>query len=306
MPIHLPALTRRAVLKRGAAASASLLAGGHARADADKSETWLLFSDTHIAEDKAAVSRDVNVADHLQQAVREAVAMQEKQRAFGLLVNGDLALNEGTPGDYATFVELMRPLRTAGIDVHLTLGNHDDREAFWKGCEELTTNKKLIPLKHVGVITTALVNWVLLDSLDKTNSTPGVLGDSQLGWLERTLRDLPDKPTLVMVHHNPGPFEVVPGTKVSGLTDTAGLMRVIDAHSKVKAWIFGHTHTWEVKSKNSGLHLINLPPVAYPFDKKRPSGFVVARIDDKGMTLELRALNKAHEQHAEKKRLEWA
>lgn len=306
MPIHLPALTRRDALKHGAAVGLGMLAANQALADEDKTELWLLLSDTHIADDKTTVKREVNVADHLQQTVREVLALQEKQRSFGLLVNGDLALDTGTPGDYGTFVELMAPVRNAGIDVHLTLGNHDDREAFWQGCEQLTPNKKLVPLRHCGVITTALVNWVLLDSLDKTNSTPGVLGEGQLAWLDRTLRDLPEKPTLIMVHHNPGPFEVVPGVKVSGLLDTEALMKVLDKHAKVKAWFFGHTHNWEVKTKNSGLHLINLPPVAYPFNPQRPSGWVTARIDDKGMTLELRCLNKAHEEHGQKKRLEWA
>jgi predicted phosphodiesterase len=109
-----------------------------------------------------------------------------------------------------------------------------------------------------------------------------------------------------MVHHNPGPFEVVPGTKVSGLTDSAALIAVLDKHHKAKALIFGHTHNWDVKSRNSGLHLINLPPVAYPFAKEKPSGWVTARVDAKGMELELRCLNKAHPQHAEKKRIEWA
>lgn len=309
MPFTLPALTRRDVLKRSALGGLSVIAGDAAMGASntpDKKETWFLFSDTHIAEDQAAVSREVNMADHLKQAVKEVVALQEKEKAYGLFVNGDLALNEGTKGDYATFVELVKPLRHAGLDVHLTLGNHDHRENFWDGCWEIAKNEKLLPLKHIGVITSAVVNWVLLDSLDVTNKTPGVLGESQLAWVDRTLRDLPDRPTIVMVHHNPGPFEVVPGTKVSGLTDSAALISVLDKHHKAKALIFGHTHNWEVKSRNSGLHLINLPPVAYPFAKEKPSGWVKAQVDAKGMTLELRAINKAHPQHAEKKRIDWA
>jgi 3',5'-cyclic AMP phosphodiesterase CpdA len=296
------------MIKNSTATGMSLLAGQSLLAanDESKKELWVLFSDTHIAEDQATVSREVNVADHLKQAVKEVLAVQEKERAYGLFVNGDLALNTGEKGDYATFVELMKPLRQAGIDLHLTMGNHDDREKFWDGCWELTTNHKLMPLKHLSVITSAVVNWVLLDSLDKTDSTPGVLGESQLGWLDRTLRDLPDKPTIVMVHHNPGAFEVAPGVKVSGLTDTPALIDVLDKHPKAKALIFGHTHNWEIKSRKSGLHLINLPPVAYTFNKARPSGWVTARVDAKGMDLELRSLNLAHPEHAQKHRIEWA
>lgn len=272
--------------------------------DADKKELWVLFSDTHIAEDQATVARGVNVADHLKQAVKQVLALQEKEKAYGLFVNGDLALDSGEKGDYATFVELMKPLRMAGIDLHLTMGNHDDREKFWDGCWELTTNKKLMPLKHLGVITSAVVNWVLLDSLEKTKNTPGVLGESQLAWLDRTLRDLPDRPTIIMVHHNPQK-PVAEGGKHTGLTDTEAFLNVVERHPKAKAWIFGHTHTWEIKSRNSGLHLINLPPVAYPFSKDRPSGWVTARVDAKGMELELRCFDLAHPEHGQKKRIEW-
>jgi 3',5'-cyclic-AMP phosphodiesterase len=304
MPIHLPALTRRDLIKQGTAAGLSLL-GAQAFAE-EPSELWLMLSDTHISGDKTETARDINMADHLQQVVKAVLAMQEKERAFGLFVNGDLSLDHGDAEDYTTFVELMKPLREAGIDTHLTLGNHDDREAFWKGCEALTSNQKLQPLKHLGVITSALVNWVLLDSLQSTDLTPGSLGESQLAWLDRTLLGLPDKPTIILTHHNPKPSTVPEGKKTTWLTDTEGFISVVDRHAKVKAWFFGHTHNWQVTTKNSGLHQINLPPVAYVFDQARPSGWVTARVDAKGMSLELHALDTAHPEHAQRHRLEWS
>lgn len=307
MPITLPAFTRRDLLKQATATGLCLLSLDRLCAqDNQRQETWILFSDTHIAEDKARLSREVNMAGHLQQAVNEVLALQEKGRAFGLFVNGDLALTEGLPGDYRTFTELMKPLRTAGIDVHLTLGNHDDREKFWEGCGELTENQKLLPLKHLGVITSATVNWVLLDSLDQVNVTPGILGESQVAWLDRTLRNLPDKPTIILTHHNPQPVLTAPDQKRFGLQDTEAFMRVVDSHAKVKAWIFGHSHAWDIKTKNSGLHLINLPPVAYTFNKAMPSGWVSARVDAQGMDLELRSLDPTHPAHGKITRLAWA
>ena len=307
MPITLPAFTRRDMLKQATATGLSLLAIDELPAQENRrQETWILFSDTHIAEDKSRLSREINMASHLQQAVKEVLARQEKERAFGLFVNGDLALTEGLPGDYRTFTELMKPLREAGIDVHLTLGNHDDREKFWEGCGELTPNQKLLPLKHLGVITSATVNWVLLDSLDQVNVTPGSLGDSQIAWLDRTLRNLPDKPTLILTHHTPQPALTAPDQKRFGLQDTEAFMRVVDSHAKVKAWIFGHSHAWDIKTKNSGLHQINLPPVAYTFNQAMPSGWVSARVDAQGMELELHSLNPAHPAHAKVTRLAWA
>ena len=96
------------------------------------------------------------------------------------------------------------------------------------------------------------------------------------------------------------------GGKRTGLTDTDEFMRVVDKHPKAKAWIFGHTHNWEIKTRKSGLHLVNLPPVGYPFNKAKPSGWVTARVDSKGMDLELRSLNATHPEHGKVTRIEWA
>ena len=301
MPLTLPA-TRRHFLT-GAAATA--VAAFTRAEEAAASELWYMLSDTHIAADPATIARDVNVAAHLEQAVKSVLAGQQQEKAFGLFINGDLALDNGQPGDYATFVKLLQPLRDSGLDVHLTLGNHDDREKFKEACSEsLQLKKSALDHHHTGIITSAVVNWVLLDSLEATDSTPGLLGESQLGWLDRTLRDLPNKPTLIMVHHNPqGP--VAEGKKATGIKDTEAMMRVLEAHSKVKAFIYGHTHNWEVKTKNSGVHFINLPPVAYAFNKERPSGYVEARVTSTSLELKLISLDEKHPLHGEKKVLRW-
>jgi hypothetical protein len=75
----------------------------------------------------------------------------------------------------------------------------------------------------------------------------------------------------------------------------------------VKALIYGHTHTWEHKRHEAtGIHLINLPPVAYVFNQARPNGWVIARATSDSLELEMRALNPAHEQHGEKIQISWA
>ena len=71
-------------------------------------------------------------------------------------------------------------------------------------------------------LTVGRANWFVLDSLDRTNSTPGVLGEAQLRWLESALDAHAGKPALVMVHHNPGG----PGNK-NGLTETDALMAIL-------------------------------------------------------------------------------
>src|SRR5205807_8770353 len=119
-----------------------------------------------------------------------------------------------------------------------------------------------------SLVKTAKANWVILDSLDKTLATPGLLGRDQPGWLAKKLDENPKKAAIVMIHHNPGL------TGNMGLKDTAALFEVIRPRKQVKAYIYGHTHTWRVEQDDTGLHLINLPPVAYVFQDGEPSGWV--------------------------------
>ncbi len=294
-------LSRRHFLTSAVAAGASSFC--RAEDSTPSEQVWALFSDSHIAADKATLARGVNVTEHLQQAIREVLAM--KAKPCGLMLNGDCALGDGQPGDYATLVELMQPLQDARVPLHITMGNHDDRLNFWETCRPLDENDKLIDHKHLAVMPGPLVNWVLLDSLDKVNATPGLIGEAQLGWLDRTLRELPDKPTLLLCHHNLQGV-VADGKKHTGITDTEALLTVIRSHAKVKAFIYGHTHNWSVKTEASGLHLVNLPPIAYCFDKTRPSGWVTARVTATSLDLELHSLDPAHPEHGQKHMLAFA
>lgn len=295
MPITLPALSRRHWLQSSLAAA--LCPSWLQAAENPAVENWVLFSDTHIAADPGAIAREACMGENLTRCANQVLKLGSKP--YGVIVNGDCAYLDGGAADYATFVDLITPLRESGIQVHCTLGNHDDYKNFTAA---LTSVQDLRPVagKHVSLLSSATMNWVLLDSLLEVNKTPGQIGEAQLGWLDRTLASAPNKPTVVMTHHNPQ-FELKEGQKVTGLTDAEALFTVLAKHKKVKALFYGHTHNWEHRvHEATGLHLINLPPVAYVFNKARPNGWVIARATPEQLELELRALNPAHDQHGEK------
>src|SRR4051812_18151327 len=89
-----------------------------------------LLSDTHIAADPKLSARGVNMFDHMKQVCGEVLKLDKRPAA--VLVNGDCAYNTGEAEDYATFLGLLKPLREAGLPIHLALGNHDHREHFWQ------------------------------------------------------------------------------------------------------------------------------------------------------------------------------
>jgi 3',5'-cyclic AMP phosphodiesterase CpdA len=182
------------------------------------------------------------------------------------------------------------------------LGNHDNRDEFrvvLKGQAASPIDSKQVALLEAGP-----VNWFLLDSLDKPNVTPGVLGEEQLKWLSAALDKHADKPALISVHHHPVWPKNDPNFKNGGITDTVPLFEILEPRKQVKAVFFGHTHDWAI-TQREGIHLVNLPPVAYVFSKGRPSGWVRADLAASGITLTLSALDKTHKQHGEKHELAW-
>lgn len=300
MPISFPPLSRRQWIK-GSLAAAIAPRFAVAASEQDP-ELWVLFSDTHIAADVKLEARGTVMGDNMARCVNQVLDIGQKP--FGVLVNGDCAYLDGQQADYDTFVKLIEPLRDAAIQVHCTLGNHDDRKHFI-GAMTGPEDPRPVEGKHVEVLSSATMNWVLLDSLKEVNKVPGELGAAQLGWLDRVLASSPDKPTVVMAHHNPqGP--VPEGKKPGGLLDSDAMFEVLAKHKKVKAFVYGHSHNWEHKRhEKTGLHLVNLPPVAYVFSPDRPNGWVAARATAQKLELELRALNPAHDQHGQKVEIAW-
>jgi 3',5'-cyclic AMP phosphodiesterase CpdA len=301
MPLHLPPLTRRTFLRRSLAATASLLTfpslrAAESSADPDR---WALLSDTHIAADRAAIVRTVNMTEHLEAAVKGVRALAS--RPAGVFVNGDCAVLKGLAEDYATFSTLITPLREAGLPIHLTLGNHDDRDIFRTSLKAAIPAAPPLVSKHVSIVEGARANWFLLDSLDDVNKTPGLLGDEQRAWLAKALDANTAKPALVMVHHNP--ISGTPGKK-GALTDADELLAVLLPRRNVKALFFGHTHTWRFAEKD-GLHLVNLPAVAYPFAATEVTGWVDAKLSEKGATLTLHAHDTRHAAHGKTTEIAW-
>lgn len=300
MPVTLPKISRRAFLKRAAlAGTAAALApqsyAGLFGKSRDK-HTFAFFSDTHIAADAKSIHGGVNMADNLAACGRELAAWPVKPAA--IIVSGDLAVTFGKPEDYETFGKLIQPVRTLA-PIHLSLGNHDNRENFWKAFPEDATRLASVPNRQATVFSSERANWFLLDSLDATDHTPGELGSAQLDWLARELAQRTEKPALVVCHH---PMDI---TGFMGLKDTVALDELFMQHQQVKAFIFGHTHDWNIEQHPSGVHLINLPQTAYPFLPGRPSGWVRSTLAKDGAEFELRCLDTHHPEHAQVIKLKW-
>jgi Icc protein len=302
VPVYLPPISRRRFLSGSLAAAALALGQGCALPRAKRDEHGVaLLSDIHIAADPAQVHQHVNMTNNLRTVTAEVLAWP--QLPGTVFINGDLAFEDGTKPDYAAVLGLLRPLREAGLPIHLGMGNHDERENFWKILRAAKTVPPRLPGRQAAIVRMREANWFVLDSLIQTRTTPGLLGEAQRAWLAGALDANAGKPALIMIHHQPGPLFI--GKTGGGLEDAAELFAILRPRRQVKAYFFGHTHRWEVGRDESGIHLINLPPTAYLFEEGRPNGWVYAAVQDNGARLELRCLDHAHKDHGQVVNLAW-
>ncbi len=317
MPITLNPVSRRTFLKTSLAATASLFSNSRLLGTPDAlpglpidPHRFALLSDIHIHVDPEFLHKSkvavTNMWKNLQQASREILALPSRPSA--VFINGDCAFHQGLPGDYMTLVEGLAPLRAGNLPIHLALGNHDDRANFWEVLPNDDARKSTVEDHHALFVPAPRANFFILDSLKVTDKVPGILGPKQLDWLAAALDAHTEKPAIVFVHHNPDEKgKLDPATKkitISGLEDTKALLDILLPRKHVKAYIFGHTHDWH-REERDGLHLINLPPVAWIFKEGRPNGWVDTFLRQDGATLELRALDTKHPLHGEKYDLKW-
>ncbi|HKD35705.1 MAG TPA: metallophosphoesterase [Pirellulales bacterium] len=301
MPIHLPPISRRRFLAGGAAALAAGFTPRLGWTDAPASDPhfFALISDIHVAADPKESNRGVTMTDNFRRVAEEIVSLKTKPAAA--FINGDCAYLHGLTQDYRQLASLLDPISKAGLPLHLGMGNHDDRESFADVLTSLRPENPPVTGRFASVVAAERANWFVLDSLRKTNDTPGELGEKQREWLAKALDAKPDKPAIVVCHHNPA-FELPELT--GALLDTEDLFNVLRPRSHVKALIFGHTHDWRI-SQRDGIHLINLPPTAYLFIPSRPNGWVSAHLEKDRMTLAIHALDKNHPEAGKTHELKW-
>ena len=259
---------------------------------------FVLLADAHVCEDRTKVLRDTNPYENFQQAREQYQAVNS--RPAGLLLAGDCAFLKGEPGDYERLKELVASIP---FPVTFAMGNHDHRENFWGVFSQHQAKPSPVADRHVTLIEAPYADCFVLDSLDKTNSTPGRMGEAQLKWLATELDRRPDKPALVVAHHYPLSKDD-PADKKSALLDTDDLYNVILPRKRVKAYVFGHSHRWE-RSKIDDVHLVNLAALAWVFDPKQPRGWVDAQLKPDGIRLTLHCLDPTHEAHGRPLELAW-
>jgi 3',5'-cyclic AMP phosphodiesterase CpdA len=290
-------LSRRQLLKGGLAWLASAWAtsprearaGGTPRSGAADYTRCALLSDTHIAEDPDNRFRGFYPYRNL----REISAQLEDRLPDRVIITGDLARLKGQTGAYENFKTLLAPLAEKR-PIHLGLGNHDDREHFFRTFTAPIGSGLTIENKHVVVAEAGPVRLIVLDTLFRVNIGTGELGQPQRGWLEAFLQTCDERPTILFLHHTPD----------SDLLDTRPLFEILRPLHKVKAVVYGHSHRFGF-SQIAGIHLVNLPATGFNFSGSQPVGWVEARLTAQGGELTLHTIGGNRNLEGHTHRLSW-
>jgi 3',5'-cyclic AMP phosphodiesterase CpdA len=183
------------------------------------------LSDPHVS------VRDWSAGDALALAVRAVLGVRPTPDAA--VVSGDIA-DGADPREYARARELLRLLP---MPVHVLAGNHDDRERLRDAFGGPEGPRR-------WVVDVAGVRVVGCDtSIPGSTTGAGALGADGLAWLDATLADGRDVPTIVAMHHPPLPI-AMDSLDAIGLDagDAAALASLLAETPWVVRVIAGHVH----------------------------------------------------------------
>ena len=191
------------------------------------------ISDLHIAEAGNYMRNFVDANVKLAAAVDYLNGMQ--MRPDVVLATGDLT-DHGRPEQYellaAIFAELDIPLL-------LVTGNHDEREPFRKA---FAATHPYLPRE--GPIQYVVDDYdVRLVAVDTTrvDHHDGELDDERLAWLDRTLAQRPDDPTVVFLHHPPFTTGIW-WMDCIGLAGAREFEAIVRRYPNVRLVLAGHLH----------------------------------------------------------------
>lgn len=169
-----------------------------------------------------------------------------------VIIGGDLT-DEATPAEYATVTEKLARL---DMPVHAIPGNHDTREGFRRAFAGAGH------LPETGPLHFCIEGPVRVIGFDVTvpDAHHGLVDDPAASWLDRTLAEAPDRPTLILMHQPPVDTGIscIDAYKCRGADLLAA---VISRHPQVERLLCGHIHR-HMQQAFAGTQLICAPSTA--------------------------------------------
>jgi 3',5'-cyclic AMP phosphodiesterase CpdA len=246
--------------------------------------TFIQITDLHIGH---AVHPDpslrIDSSANLELALETLAKVQPKPKF--IIVSGDLV----DRGDVESYQWLKRRLDKLEMPVFYALGNHDDRDGFYRGV--LGRARGGTEPYFYGTAVEG-IHLLVLDS-STPESLSGTIEPEQFAWLEEELERHPELPKLIVSHHPPAIAsapEFLPWRRIA----FAQSQRLGDLLSgrNVLGILSGHIHYDSVSIWNgipvfvsTGLH--NAMDVLFPEGTRivRGASFCLGSLNPSGLTI---------------------
>lgn len=158
--------------------------------------------------------------------------LRDHANADFVLIAGDLA-DLGQEAAYHALRDLLAPLP---MPVHITLGNHDDRNTFLRvwGADRDHPQGRVSQVVDQGGY-----RVILLDT-SEPGLVAGRLCDGRKDWLRDRLSEAVDRPVIVVMHHHANRLSLP--VDAIALEDGVGFADILNTHPDVRQVIAGHVH----------------------------------------------------------------
>jgi 3',5'-cyclic AMP phosphodiesterase CpdA len=209
------------------------------------------ISDTHIL----AYGSDHAAADLRADCLRQSIADVNRQRPDAVIFTGDTT-QHGRPDEYARLRELLAPLEAP---LYLVPGNRDAKTEMRAAFGDYAYMQQAGEFLQYS-IDDYDVRFIGIDST-LVGERKGRFCKKRQAWLDETLGERPDCPTLLFIHHPP--FDVddhyVGGYRRPG--EATVLEDIVSRHLQVIGLLCGHVH-WPVKRQWAGTEARIMPSIA--------------------------------------------
>jgi 3',5'-cyclic-AMP phosphodiesterase len=244
------------------------------------------ITDTHIKLPGQLAYGRVDTAGMLKRCVAELCALDPQPDL--IVLTGDL-VDLGRPAEYEHLRALLAPLRPPLVAVP---GNHDDRQAFRTafadhahlpadGFLQFTIDHAEHPVRLIG-----------LDTL-VPGKGHGELCGARLAWLDDTLAQAPQRPTVVLMHHPPF-VTGIDHMDALGLTGRDAFADIVKRHPQIELILCGHLHR-NIQARVGGRAAMTGPSTAHQVTldlrtnapssfSMEPPGYLLHRWHDGGFT----------------------
>ena len=209
------------------------------------------ISDTHILVPQS----DQPAASLRADCLRRSVADINREQPDAVIFTGD-TVQHGQPEEYARLRELLAELEAP---LYVVPGNRDDKDAMRDAFHDFAYMAGAGEFLHyaIGDFPYRLIG------IDSTlaGERKGRFCESRQAWLDSTLAEEPERPTLLFIHHPP--FDV-DDHYVGGYrhpNEASALERIVGQHAQVIGLLCGHVH-WPVERRWAGTSARIMPSIA--------------------------------------------